>query len=63
MPDRSWDTSTWVSDSTRIARDLEWRPRFTLTDGFRAMVIWFRDNPAMLEFYRRQQDGGSGATR
>jgi len=63
MPDRSWDTSTWVSDSTRIARDLEWRPRFSLTDGFRAMVTWFRDNPAMLEFYRRQQHCGSGATR
>lgn len=58
MPDRSWDTSTWVSDSTRIARDLEWKPRHALADGFRAMVSWFRDNPAMLEFYRTQQRGG-----
>lgn len=56
MSNRAWDTSTWVSDSARIARELEWKPRCALREGFRGLVNWFRDNPTMVAFYRKQQD-------
>ena len=52
MPDRSWDTSVWVSDSRRICERLGWRPRHTLEEGFRATIQWFRDHPQYGEIYR-----------
>jgi UDP-glucose 4-epimerase len=45
MPNRRWDTQTWVSDSRKIERDLGWRPRYTFEEGFRRMVQWCRDHP------------------
>ena len=46
MPDRRWDTRTWVADPRKIERDLGWRPKDTLEEGFRRMVEWFRSHPA-----------------
>ena len=39
---RSWDTTTWVSRTDRIRRELGWEPRVALDEGFRAMVAWLR---------------------
>ena len=44
MPDRRWDTSTWVADARKIQRDLGWRPTHTFEQGFRRMVEWCRAN-------------------
>jgi len=40
---RTWDTTTWVSRTDRIRRDLGWEPQIVLDEGFRAMVAWLRD--------------------
>ena len=42
MPDRRWDTSTWVADPRRIREDLGWEPADSLEEGFRRMVDWSR---------------------
>ena len=55
MPDRSWDTSVWVSDSRAIRAALGWVPRRGLEDGFRRLVDWLRDDPARLQFYEARQ--------
>lgn len=41
MPDRAWDTSTWISNPQKIMEELGWRPRFTFETGFKRMVEWF----------------------
>lgn len=51
MPQRSWDTSTWVGSGNAIARDLHWVPAFDFERGLAAAVDWFRQNPAWLRFY------------
>ncbi|MCL4534609.1 MAG: NAD-dependent epimerase/dehydratase family protein [Bacteroidetes bacterium] len=51
MPDRQWDTGTWVADNRRIVSELGWQPRYTLEHGFRATVGWFLDNPSMRDYY------------
>jgi nucleoside-diphosphate-sugar epimerase len=44
MPDRPWDTSTWVADCRRIREELGWEPRHTLEQGLRQTIEWFRQN-------------------
>jgi UDP-glucose 4-epimerase len=52
MPGRSWDTGTWVADSSRIRGALGWKPQLTFEDGFRKTADWFRENPDMAILYR-----------
>lgn len=53
MPNRSWDTHFWISDSRKIQSKFGWRPRYSLEAGFRELVRWFDDNPELVDFYRR----------
>ncbi len=55
MPDRSWDTAIWVSDSRAIRAALGWAPRHTLEQGFRRLADWLRDDSAMRRFYTTRQ--------
>ena len=52
MADRSWDTSVWVADPTRITQALGWRPRHAFADGLHVMADWFRGSPAARALYR-----------
>jgi UDP-glucose 4-epimerase len=52
MPNREWDSTTWVADSRKIRRELGWRPRFDLEQGFRCTVDWFQENPELLRLYQ-----------
>ena len=52
MPNRVWDTNTWVADNRRIEGALGWRPRHDFESGFRATVEFFRENPPLHDFYR-----------
>jgi UDP-glucose 4-epimerase len=54
MPNRRWDTSTWVSDPRAIRRALGWKPRYTFERGFRQMVAWMRAEPERAAAYRRR---------
>ncbi len=44
MPARSWDTAVWVSDISKIRREIGWSPRFDLKTGFRAFVDWLEQH-------------------
>jgi UDP-glucose 4-epimerase len=40
MPDRRWDTETWVANAERIRRELGWEPRIGLEEGLRRTLEW-----------------------
>jgi UDP-glucose 4-epimerase len=42
MPDRRWDTETWVADASRITAELGWEPRIGLEDGLARTLEWLR---------------------
>jgi UDP-glucose 4-epimerase len=56
MPERTWDTDTWVANVTRIGRTLGWRPRTTVADGVVRFVDWFRQHPDLAARYERTLD-------
>ncbi len=55
MPDREWDASIWVADHRSIAKDLDWQPGYSLQDGFRLTVDWFKLNEGMLNYYQNNR--------
>jgi dolichol-phosphate mannosyltransferase len=59
MPNRRWDTSSWVADSRAIRRALGWTPLYDFERGFRQTVAWMRAEPDRADWYRaahRRQD-------
>jgi UDP-glucose 4-epimerase len=46
MPNRGWDTSTWIADATRAATELAWRPQVDLESGFRRTLDWVKGRGA-----------------
>jgi len=55
MPNRRWDTNIWVADNRKIRTELSWQPRHSFEQGFRLMVNWFRNNPALCVLYAVRQ--------
>jgi len=55
MPARSWDTTVWVADNRRIARELGWRPWVSFADGLARTVEWFRSRTDMVARYEKLQ--------
>jgi dolichol-phosphate mannosyltransferase len=51
MPQRIWDTNTWVADIRKSSDELGWHPQFTFQQGFRKMVQWFSVNTELLGRY------------
>jgi nucleoside-diphosphate-sugar epimerase len=54
MPNRQWDTSTWLANNRKIERELEWQPQVSLEDGLRKTIEWFHNHPQLLRFYEEQ---------
>jgi UDP-glucose 4-epimerase len=54
LPDRTWDTSIWRADPTRIRTELGWIPRYDVRAGLAETIAWFQANSALREFYVRQ---------
>jgi dolichol-phosphate mannosyltransferase len=52
---RPWDTGTWVARPGEIRSALGWAPTHSLELGFRALVGWLRDNPALRRHYEEQR--------
>jgi UDP-glucose 4-epimerase len=42
MPDRAWDTESWVANPERIRRELGWEVRIGLEDGLARTLQWLR---------------------
>jgi UDP-glucose 4-epimerase len=59
MPNRQWDSSIWVADNRKIRSELGWEPRYDLVLGFRQMVDWIGDNPALLAMYEERRAGAA----
>lgn len=53
MPDRIWDTDTWVCDNNLIHEKLGWRAEYSFAEGFSGMVEWFKADPTLSELYRQ----------
>jgi len=52
MPDRGWDTSTWVADSSLIKERIGWGPNVDLKHGLRLTADWLRSSPGLNDRYR-----------
>jgi dolichol-phosphate mannosyltransferase len=42
MPDRGWDTETWVANPERIREELGWEARIVLEEGLDRTLAWLR---------------------
>ena len=62
MPNRSWDTSSWVADNNKIKATLGWHPSHSFEEGIKTFAEWFRQNPEMLEYYSGKISRPSRAT-
>ena len=40
MPERAWDTTSWVGDPAKIERELGWRAETDLAEGLRRTAAW-----------------------
>lgn len=45
MPDRIWDTRTWVADASLARRELGWVPERGFEEGFAEMSAWLDGTP------------------
>jgi UDP-glucose 4-epimerase len=51
MPNRVWDTTTWVADNSRIKKDLGWTVATTFKEGMKKTITWFNDHPDIVLRY------------
>ena len=56
MPDRKWDTGSWVADSQKIRKELGWRPTYTLEHGLRRVVEWFKSDSTFRNIYQKKNN-------
>jgi len=50
---RPWEPTNWIADISRGKKVLGWSPEYTLEDGLRSSIEWFRGN---LEYYVKGKD-------
>ncbi len=53
MPNRSWDTRTWVANSRKIQSQLHWSAKTSFKQGLVETLEWLRKHPAWLQHYQR----------
>lgn len=56
LADRTWDTTIWRSDATKIRTELGWAPRHDVRGGLNATIAWFREHPELRELYQSRMD-------
>lgn len=44
MPERAWDTTSWVANCEKIHSELNWRPQVDFAQGFQHTLKWFAAN-------------------
>ena len=52
MENRSWDTTTWVGDSTKIREQLDWQVQTSFTDGLQKTADWLQGDQKLFEHYQ-----------
>lgn len=53
MRERKWDTLIWISNPEKIRTTTGWQPGYSFEAGLRAMLSWFNQNPAYIDFYKK----------
>jgi UDP-glucose 4-epimerase len=48
-PNRIWDTFSWVSDSKKAKKELNWKPNYSFESGFQKMLEWHVNNPQIVK--------------
>ena len=56
MPNRRWDTTCWVSDSSKIEREFGWKPKRNFEQGFRETAEWYQSRREWLRAAQFGQD-------
>ncbi len=51
MAERTWDTTCWVADVSRIASELGWKPQTDLGEGLARTSAWLQDSPSVWDIY------------
>ena len=59
MPQRAWDTNSWVGSPAALEQHVGWRATTSLQAGIEKTVAWFRARPETLAFYVGQLNSGS----
>ena len=44
VPDRPGHDRRYLLDSSKIRTEVGWQPRIDFEEGFKATVLWYRDN-------------------
>ena len=51
MPDRSWDTPSWVADNRLIREQLGWEPKIGFEEGLRKTMEWYGSETEVQALY------------
>lgn len=51
MPNRIWDSNSWVSDNRKLISALGWQAKHNLQSGFQNTVDWMLSNPTIHKYY------------
>ncbi|TDT61029.1 NAD-dependent epimerase/dehydratase family protein [Fonticella tunisiensis] len=49
LPDRKVQASKWEADMSLVKKELNWEPKFTLREGVRKTIEWFKNNIDLYE--------------
>jgi nucleoside-diphosphate-sugar epimerase len=49
---RPWEPTHWRADITLAKEALNWKPHYTLSQGIRKSLVWFRNH---IEFYSQER--------
>lgn len=58
MDHRIWDTNTWICDNRRMKQVFGWSPRYSVAQGFKTMIAWFKEHPELTAVYEKKINGG-----
>lgn len=54
MPNRNWDTNTWVSNPNKLITDLNWTPKTNLSRGLHLFKEWLQSFDNIRNYYETQ---------
>lgn len=54
MPNRNWDTNTWVSNPNKLIMDLNWNPKTNLSRGLHLFTEWLQSFDNIRNYYEIQ---------
>lgn len=54
MPNRNWDTNTWVSNPNKLIMDLNWNPKTNLSRGLHLFTEWLQSFDNIRNYYETQ---------